>query len=128
MRASDGGGGGGSCGVVRKMRLNCGLVLWMAVWIVTLQLLVATVVDGIYVVEKVVGNPLLNSARHSGPNRTDGMWSSLLEEYTLGLNTSSRQSRVTCSPPPVGIGQTHQYIPASSSTSTNGSVKPSKWD
>lgn len=98
--------------VVSEMRLNCWL-RWFAVGIVTLQLLAASV-GGIYVVEKGGRKSFvkLSPAQWTEPD-PDGMWSSLLEDYTLGLNTSQRQSRVIQATP-VGISQTHQYIPASS--------------
>ncbi|EAT33986.1 AAEL013754-PA [Aedes aegypti] len=69
--------------VVRKMRLNCWL-RWFAVGIVTLQLLVASV-GGIYVVEKGGRKSFvkLSPAQWTEPD-PDGMWSSLLEDYTLG--------------------------------------------
>ncbi|XP_065083262.1 uncharacterized protein LOC135705443 [Ochlerotatus camptorhynchus] len=106
-------GEGGSGVAVRKMRLTCWLMLLMVVWIVTLQQLVASV-DGIYVVEKGGRKSFvkLSPAQWTEPE-PDGMWSSLLEEYTLGLNSSVRQSRAMQASA-VGISQAHQYIPTSS--------------
>lgn len=78
------GEGGSGTVAVRKMRLTCWLMLLMVVWIVTLQQLVASV-DGIYVVEKGGRKSFvkLSPAQWTEPE-SDGMWASLLEEYTLG--------------------------------------------
>ncbi|XP_055548203.1 uncharacterized protein LOC129731869 [Wyeomyia smithii] len=96
-----------TCGT-RKMRLTS----WLTV--LALQLLVH--VDGIYVVEKGGRKSLvkLSPAQWTEPDE-NGLWSSLLEEYTLGFNTSSRSARVMqATAAAVAVGQTHQYIPTSS--------------
>ncbi|XP_053690874.1 uncharacterized protein LOC128739414 [Sabethes cyaneus] len=91
------------------MRLNWWLTL------LALQLLVILRIDGIYVVEKSGRKSFvkLNPAQWTEPEDDGGLWSSLLEEYTLGFNASSRSSRVMQAAA-VAVGQTHQYIPASS--------------
>lgn len=81
MNTGEGGGGGGA--MMRKMRLNCLLLLVATVWSVTLQLIAR--VDGIYVVEKGGRKSYvkLGPAHWTEPD-DGGLWSSLLEEYTLG--------------------------------------------
>ncbi|EDS27316.1 conserved hypothetical protein [Culex quinquefasciatus] len=71
----------GSGGVVRKMGLNGRLVV--VVVVAVLQLLT---VDGIYVVEKGGRKSFvkMSPAQWTEPEE-DGLWSSLLEEYTLGV-------------------------------------------
>ncbi|KAL1397504.1 hypothetical protein pipiens_009710 [Culex pipiens pipiens] len=93
------------------MGLNGRLVVVVVV-VAVLQLLT---VDGIYVVEKGGRKSFvkMSPAQWTEPEE-DGLWSSLLEEYTLGLNSSSRQSRVMQAAAAVAVGQTHQYIPTSS--------------
>ncbi|XP_055636491.1 uncharacterized protein LOC129775599 [Toxorhynchites rutilus septentrionalis] len=103
-------GGGGT--TMRKMRLNCLVLLLTIVWSVTLQLIAR--VDGIYVVEKAGRKSYvkLSPAQWTEPD-DGGLWSSLLEEYTLGFNSSYRSPRVMQATAAV-VSQTHQYIPASS--------------
>ncbi|XP_058454559.1 uncharacterized protein LOC131432354 [Malaya genurostris] len=97
--------------VIRKMRLNCWSLLLVVGWLVATQLTAS--VDGIHVVEKGGRKSFLKLAPAQWTELDeDGLWSSLLEEYTLGINTTNRHSRVMQAA--VAVGQTHQYIPASS--------------
>ncbi|XP_058824580.1 uncharacterized protein LOC131685132 [Topomyia yanbarensis] len=100
--------------VIRKMRLNCWPLLLLVGWMAVPQLI--TRVDGIYVVEKGGRKSFVKHgpAQWTEPDE-DGLWSSLLEEYTLGINTTTRNARVMqAAAAAVAVGQTHQYIPASS--------------
>ncbi|XP_055608322.1 uncharacterized protein LOC129755726 [Uranotaenia lowii] len=97
-----------------------GIRLPAVVWLLLLLMLIVVMiviepVSCIYVVEKGGRKSFvkLNPAQWTEPEAEEqqGLWSSVLEEYTLGLNTSSRTGRVI---PTIAVGQTHQYIPASS--------------